>query len=213
MSISDSAGAAEVLELVKAKRIQRPLTKEQWQVARVQFETGDKIVTHAIIAERFNTSLSSVQKRSQAEQWQKGLEIVQSIKRDAANALQSAASIEAKKAGELAGRQIAKELQPWIEKEKRLHIKRAITRSKAAFKRLDKVSKGYQVYDAKRGTLTDVECAPKDEMHLATAEDKYDGIIRRNLGMSDSGGLSGSLSLNILTGSAAIQVNATQPGQ
>jgi hypothetical protein len=37
--------------------------------------------------------------------------------------------------------------------------------------------------------------------------ENYDRIARRNFGLGDSAGAGGSLSLNILTGSAAIQIN------
>lgn len=193
----------------RQKRILRPLTDIQWRQARAMFEAGGLEITHADIAKAFDTSLSMVQKRCAAEKWAKAAQLVVDARRHLAKATDSALAVAADSAAKQMAERITKELQPWIEKEKTAHIKRAMKRSKRAFKRLSRVSKGFQVYDAKRGELVDCEPGPKDEMHIATAEDKWDGIVRRTLGMSDSGGLSGSLSLNILTGSAAIQVNAT----
>lgn len=210
MSVADNSNPADIPP-VKLKRIQRPITADDWRLARIAFETSDKLTTLSAIARQFNTSVSSVQKRSAAEQWSKGQLIVQSVKRAASQALQSSAEQAAREAGALAGRQIAADLAPWIEREKRAHIKRALKRAKSGLKRITKRSKGYQVYDAKAQQLIDIETNPKDEMHLATAEDKYDGIIRRNLGMNETPVGSGSLSLRILTEGAAIEVTQSGP--
>lgn len=197
----------------RQKRILRPLTDLQWQQARIMFETAGLDVKQSDIAKAYNTSLSSVQKRSAVEKWSKGAQFVADARKALATAADSAMAKAAESAAQEMAARVTKELQPWIEKEKRSHIQRAIKRSKRAMKRLDRVAEGYQVYDAKAGGLVNCSTTPKDEMNIAQAEDKYDGIIRRNLGMSDSGGLSGSLSLNILTGSAAIQINAGSPSE
>jgi hypothetical protein len=202
MTVSDDSGGNPA----KPKRILRPLTPLQWRQARIMFETAGLDVTLASIAQSFDTSLSAVQKRSAAEKWSKGAQLVVDARKHIASATDSAMAKAAEKVGADMANKIAKELQPWIEKEKRAHIQRAIKRSKRAMKRLDRVSEGYQVYDAKRGELVDCETTPKDEMSIATAEDKYDGIIRRNLGMNDSTGLDGSLSVRVLTAGAAIEI-------
>jgi hypothetical protein len=190
------------------KRAFRPLSDDQWRLARIQFETGDKAITHKTIALAFNTSVSSVSKRSASEKWAKqrnlALQIANGLKSETDRLVQ----IETEKAGQQIVRSVIKDLQPFIEREKRDQIKRAIKRSKLAQKRLSKVADGYQVYDSKSGQLVNVECAPKDEMHIASAEEKYDSIIRRNLGMDDGKAPAGSVNLNILTGQAAVQVNA-----
>lgn len=170
------------------------------------FETGNKTVTQAKIAKHFNTSLSMVQKKSAEEQWSKGQTIIQSVRKQAEIALHETATIEARKAGQEAGRQVVKELQPWIEAEKRSHIKRAIKRSKRALKRIDGLTDGYFIENPKTGQPEEIKPGPKDEMMIANAEDKYDSIIRRNLGMNDSTGLSGALSVRVLTEGAAIEV-------
>jgi hypothetical protein len=204
MSVS---AASEEPEPIKPKRIMRPLTEVQWRQARIQFETGDLGMTLTKVAAIFNTSLSSVQKRSSSEKWSKGAKFIG----DARNLLQAATDNAMAKAADAAANQIAtritKELQPWIEKEKKSHIKRALRRSKLGLKRLDRVAEGYQVYDAKAGRLVDLDTNPKDEMNIAQAEEKYDSIIRRNLGMNEGSGLGGSLSIQVLTNQAAVQVS------
>lgn len=207
MNEHESSDQSAPVTAPKTKRVFRPLTEEQWKLARITFETGDKSLTLAKIALQFNTSRSMVEKRSASEKWSKGQAIVQSVRKEMTAALQDTIAIEARKAGEKAGREIAKELQPWIEREKRHHIRRAIKRSKTALRRLDRVADGYQVYDAKRGELVDCETNPKDEMMIASAEDKYDGIIRRNLGMGDSDSApAASLSLRVITQGGAIEL-------
>lgn len=197
MSVSDEA---------KPKRILRPLTKDQWNLARIQFETGDQGITLARIAAIFNTSRSSVEKRSATEKWSKGLAIVQDARKHLQVATQSAMTIAAEKAGQEMALRITKELQPWIEKEKRAHIQRAVRRSKKALKRIDGIAGGYTIEHPKTGDPVEIKPGPKDEMCFATAEDKYDSIIRRNLGMNDTNALSGALSVRVLTDGAAIEV-------
>lgn len=192
---------------IKPKRILRPLTADQWRLARVQFETGAGDITLERIAAVFNTSLSSVQKRSASEKWSKGSQIVTDARKHLQVATNNALAKAAEKEGEKVAVRLMKELQPWIEEQKRSHIKRAVKRSKRAFKRLDGVADGYEVFDAKSGEIRKLDPSPKDEMHIAAAEDKYDNIIRRNLGMSESSGLSGNLNVQILAGQAAVQIS------
>lgn len=205
--ISDAAGDAQPAKL---KRIMRPLTELQWKQARIMFETAGLDTTQAHIAVAFNTSLSSVQKRSAAEKWSKGAQFVADARKHLATAADAAMSVAADKAAQQMATKITKELQPWIEKEKRAHIKRAIKRAKAGFKRLDRVADGYEVYDSKAGRLVACETNPKDEMNIAAAEDKWDGIVRRTLGLSDSAGSLGGFSLRVLTGAVAVEVQAGQ---
>lgn len=204
MTVSDESGSSP--EPVKPKRIFRPLTPDQWNLARIQFETGDQGITLARIAAIFNTSRSSVEKRCAAEKWTKGLAIVKGARKALQVATGNAMATAADKAAQEIATRLTKELQPWIEKEKRSHIQRAIKRSKRAMKRLDRVAEGYTVWD-KEGNANLQTPTPKDEMSIATAEDKYDGIIRRNLGMNDSTGLDGSLSVRVLTQGAAIEIS------
>jgi hypothetical protein len=205
MSVADSAAAEP--QPVKPKRILRPLTDLQWRQARVMFETAGLDVTQADIAKAFDTSLSSVQKRSAAEKWSKGAQVVADARKHLATAVDSAMAKAADSAAQQIAERTMRDLQPWIEKQKRDQIQRAIKRSKRAHKRLDRVAKGYQVFDAKKGEIVDLETSPKDEMHIAAAEDKYDNIIRRNLGMSDGNAFSGQLSSGILVNQAVIQVS------
>jgi hypothetical protein len=77
-------------------------------------------------------------------------------------------------------------LQPWIEREKAEHIKRAVAMGKRGYERIDRM------WD--ENALLEV----RDESLAATTLEKHDAIIRRNLGMNGTGDSSGSLSLNVL---------------
>jgi hypothetical protein len=196
MSISD--------ETAGPKRMLRPLSADQWRLARIQYESGD--YTLGQIAAIHKTSLSSVQKRSANEKWTKSSEIVSAARSQLQQATTAAIADAARKAADKVTASIMDDLQPLIEREKRAHIKRAIVRARRAFRRLDKVSKGYKAVDSKTGQIEDIVPDPKDEMHLASAEDKWDGIVRRNLGMSDGSVLAGPINLAILANQAAVQV-------
>lgn len=206
MSISDDSAGGITPQKRPAKRIFRPLTDAQWNLARVQFETSDEKVTLKQISVLFQTSLSAVQKRSSLEKWSKGAQIVQTAKAELKRATENALAEVAQDAGREVARKLMDDLQPWIERQKREQIQRAIKRSKRGQKRIDSVSKGYQVYDAKRGSVVDLDPTPKDEMCIAAAEDKYDSIIRRNLGMNDSVAVGGPVNLTFLSNPGAVQI-------
>lgn len=216
MTVSDESAGSDSTPPVQskrpAKRHFRPLTPEQWKLAQLQFETSDESVTLAKLAVIFNTSRSSMEKHSANGKWSKGAKIVSDARRELQVATTKALATAAEKTGSEVARKLMDDLQPFIEREKRAQIKRAITRSKHGQKRLSSVAKGYQRFDAKSGEVVDLTPDPKDEMHIASAEEKYDAIIRRNLGMSDDKQAGGMISLRVLAGSAAIQVNQ-QPNE
>ena len=194
----------------KAGIIHRPLSAGEWKVMRAQYESGSH--TCAQLAAIFNTSLATVYHRQADEKWKRGSAGAGAVVLNAREELQSAATAAMKQAAagvaEKLARDLTAELAPWIEKEKRQQIRRAIKRSKAAQRRLDGVSEGYSVYDAKKGEVVALEPSPKDESYLASSEEKYDSIIRRNLGMDDtSAPAAGRISLRMLAGPVAIEVS------
>lgn len=203
MSVSDeSAGNPSP----KPKRICRPLTDHQWALLRIQYEQGGDEISYAKLSTEHSVSYSTLTKRASDEGWAKTKDLVTKAGQMLAKRTDEKLAEAIDEAAAKVSKSMLADLQPWIEREKRAHIKRAIKRSRNGMKRLDRVAEGYQVYDAKAGRLVDCETTPKDEMSIATAEDKYDGIIRRNLGMNDSSALSGSLSVRVLTDGAAIEL-------
>lgn len=207
MAVSDETGGAEP---IKPKRILRPLTKHQWTLLRIQYEQGGDEISYAKLAGEHGVSYSTLTKRAADEGWTKAQELVTKAGKMLAKATDDKLAEAVDEAAAKVSKSMLAELQPWIEKEKRHHIKRAIKRSKAAFKRLDRVAEGYQVYDAKREQLVNCETTPKDEMAIANAEEKYDSIIRRTLGMNEGSGIGGSLSVQVLTNQAAVSIKTEQ---
>jgi hypothetical protein len=207
---NESAGGEQRRRFASSpgKRLQRPLTEDEWKLARIQFETGERDISHDRIAEIFKTSVSSVHKRAAAEKWSKTSNLVVQTR----NQLKAATERHISAAADRAGKQVAKslmdDLAPLLEREKRAQIKRALKRSKRGQRRLDKIASGYQVVEPKTGAVVTLELGPKDEMYLASAEDKYDNILRRNLGMNDNQLPGGAFNVSILTNHAAVQVNA-----
>jgi hypothetical protein len=65
------------------------------------------------------------------------------------------------------------ELQPWIEREKAQHIRRAVRMAKRGFERIERLWDEREAADCKTESL------------IATTLDKHDAIIRRNLGIND----------------------------
>ena len=88
----------------------------------------------------------------------------------------------------LVAKQVVEELRPWIEREKAEHIRRAVTMGKRGYERIDRMWN--------ENPLVEV----KDESLAAATLEKHDTIIRRNLGMNETGDGSGTLSLNVLSG-------------
>jgi hypothetical protein len=88
MSVSDESGGP--------KRKLRPISTDQWRLARLQYESGE--YTLAQIAAVHKTSLSSVQKRSATQKWAKGSEIVAAARNELQQATTSAIASAARKA-------------------------------------------------------------------------------------------------------------------
>ena len=207
MTIADNGnGNAAAQPEPSKRRLLKTLSDDQWKIARLQYETAGAEISYRQIAAAFGVSKSAVDKRGATEKWTKQAQIVQKAASAIAFATDKAIDSAADKAAQTVAASLMKDLAPWIEKEKREHIQRAIKRSKRALKRITAISKGYDVQHPKTGEIVTIEPGPKDEMHIAAAEDKYDGIIRRNLGMNETPVAGGSLSLRILTEGAAIEV-------
>lgn len=185
----------------KPPRIRRTYPPDHWTKLRVHYETDRNRISLRQLADHYGMPHGSVIRRAAAETWRRKGELFHQAKSELDQIAQEAIS-EAKSELRAEIKQSAKdELQPWIEKRKRAHIKSLVTLGERGVARVRKMMRDQVPTDS------------KDESFKAKTAETWDTIIRRNLGMSDSGGLSGSLSLNILTGSAAIQVNATPAGE
>ena len=102
-------------------------------------------------------------------------------------------------AADLAAKQFMAELQPWIEREKAEHIKRIGAIAKRGFRRIEKLWDENAVPEARAESLA------------AATLDKHDAIIRRNLGMNETQGGSGTLNLDVLVAGGRTIVSAQKP--
>lgn len=207
MSVADnSAGGSIPKPLYPGgrKRGTKPITEHDWKAIRLRYEGSD--ISQRRLAQELGVSYSTLSHRAMRERWSQSAALVHQAREQVAiktsEALQSAAS----HAADLAAKQLIDELQPWIAEQKTQQIKRAIARSTKAQQRLDAIADGTLALDKDGNTLT-LPNGPKEESFIAQAEDKYDNIIRRNLGMQDGSGFSGALSVNILAGQAAVSVS------
>lgn len=174
---------------------------QEWALVRAEYETST--LSLRAIARKYGLSESTALKRAAREKWNQGAQLIAEARDQLAIKTTEALSVATDKAADIAAQQLIDELQPWIAQQKTEHIKRAVKRSRRAQDRLDKVAKGFRV-QGKDGEIVLLRPGPKEESFLAQSEDKYDNIIRRNLGMNDISASGGTLSLNILMGQAVI---------
>ena len=100
---------------------------------------------------------------------------------------------------QLVAEQVMADLQPWIKQEKAKHVRRIVNIAKRGFERIEKV------WDENE------PCSPKEESLAAATLDKHDAIIRRNLGMNETQGGSGTLNLDVLVAGGRTIVSAQKP--
>jgi hypothetical protein len=183
----------------------RKLSDPEWHLIRSEYQTGNRFVSAAFLAKKHGISKGELEKRMAGEKWKKGKIVVDQARAALEQATEKALAVEMERRAPELAKAIADDLQPWIEVEKKAWTKATVKRAKAARKRLDALAKGYTVFD-KDGNPLDQLPTPKDEQHFATAEEKWDGITRRTLGMGESDAQKGSISLRMLTGTTAIEV-------
>jgi hypothetical protein len=183
---------------VNARKPQKRLTDEQWKRARLLYETTRKL-TLLQVAQINDVGPRSVERRASREGWRKRSEIVDGLNGRVADAVGQHVESAIQESAKAAAQNVIDELQPFIEAEKRDHVKRMVTRAKRSFTRYDRL---YDKLDETDDTLS-----PKDEAFMARAEDMNDGIVRRALGMSDSLNPSAPLNVGVLIGgNAAVQI-------
>jgi hypothetical protein len=85
-------------------------------------------------------------------------------------------------------KQVVEGSRPWIEREKAEHIRCAVAMGKRGYERIDRM------WDE------NASLEVRDENLAGATLDKHDAIIRRNLGMNETGDGSGALSVSVLAG-------------
>ncbi len=168
-----------------------PANNRDWETLRYQFETG--ALTLRAFAKEHNLPTATLFRRAARGKWKR--QVIQIAGAREAVTQRTITAIEAagsKIESEVVamGNLVLADLAPWIESEKRKQVIRAVKRAVEHQERIDSVAL----------TVED----PKGMAMIATAEDKFDAIIRRNLGMSEGTGIGGSLNINILANQASI---------
>ncbi len=166
--------------------------ERDWAAVRLIYEQGDE--SQRKLASRLGISASTLMKRATREQWQQNSGLVAAVHEATAKTyvatIEREAELQIPLAAKAAVSDLLADLTPWIESEKRKQVIRAVKRAVEHQERIDSVAL----------TVED----PKGMAMIATAEDKFDAIIRRNLGMSEGTGIGGSLNINILANQASI---------
>lgn len=189
MSVSDESAGAQPLP---KRRLVR-LTEAQWVTARFQYESG-QLGTYPDIARAYGCDEETVGKHARKHGWTKGSQMAESAQAKLQQATESALSKVGEQIAQNLGSTMQKDMTAWFEREKRLHTRDTQRRAKSRQKLVDII-----VDDSDKLT-------PKDVAYIAKADDTYDNMKRRNLGMTDGNASGGSLSLSILTGQAAVQI-------
>lgn len=191
MSISDQT---EVSQPAKRKKLVR-LSEAQWIAARFQYESGQLTVPQLMA--KYDVSERTIYAKLMAQKWQKGTQIANGVETKLQEIVEAKLDPIGNEIANRIGKKFEQDIAPWLEREKRKHIKDSLKR----------VRKRQRVVDDLLDEIPNLTA--RDAAYIAKSDDTYDNMARRNLGMNDETSFNGSLSVNILTRQAAVQV--TQP--
>ena len=170
----------------------RHLNAQEWDEVRLEYETSRERPTLRQLANKHRLSRSTVFKKAAREHWKQNAAVVEIMRKQIVKKMEARIEIATTEAADLAAKQVMAELQPWIEREKAEHVRRAVRMAKRGFERIERLWDEQEAADCKSESLT------------AATLDKHDAIIRRNLGMNESPGVSCSLNVAVLTGGRTI---------
>jgi AcrR family transcriptional regulator len=172
--------------------IPRQLNRPEWAQLRLEYETSAERPTLRELADKHGLSRSTIFKRAAREKWKQNAALVEATRKQIVEKLEAKMETATTEVAQLVATQVIAELQPWIEREKAEHIRRAVRMAKRGFERIERLWDEREAADCKAESLT------------AATLDKHDAIIRRNLGMNDEERPMSSLNLNVLCGGRAI---------
>lgn len=182
----------ESTEPIRTKWVFR--SDSEWQRIRANYETAQPPIPLRALAKQEAIPVSTMLKRSAREGWKQPRGIIQRTRNALVQATDEAIHLAVQDAAKATAASLVDQLQPLIEKEKAEHIKTQIIRSKGHLSRLDSFLKRKRPLE------------PKDESYLSKAITTHVQDLRRTLGMNEGSGLGGSLSIQVLTNQAAVQV-------
>jgi hypothetical protein len=176
----------------------RRLNKQEWADLRLQYETNVERPTLRQVADKHCISRSTIFKRASREGWKQGAAVVEAARQQIVEKMEARLEAETAEVAQVAAKQLMAELQPWIEREKAEHVQRVVRIVKRGFQRIEELWDSSALPEARAESL------------VASALDKHDQIIRRNLGMNETQVGSGSLNLDVLVGGGRVVVSAPQ---
>ena len=179
--------------------IPRQLNRPEWAQLRLEYETSDARPTLRELADKHGLSRSTIFKRAAREKWKQNAALVEATRKQIVEKMEARMEIATTEVVQLVAEQVMADLQPWIEQEKAKHVRRIVNIAKRGLERIEKV------WDENE------PCSPKEESLAAATLDKHDAIIRRNLGMNETQGGSGTLNLDVLVAGGRRIVSAQKP--
>jgi DNA-binding transcriptional regulator YhcF (GntR family) len=177
----------------------RHLNEQEWNQVRLEYETSPERPSLRQLADKHCISRSTIFKRAAREGWKQNAVIVDATRQQIVRKMEAKLEAEVDEVAQLAAKQLMTELQPWIEREKVEHVKRVVRIVKRGFQRIEKI------WDENPDPEVRVESL------AAATLDKHDAIIRRNLGMNETQGTSGTLNVHVLLAGGRTVVDAQQP--
>ena len=177
----------------------RHLNEQEWDEVRLEYETSPERPSLRQLADEHDVSVSTVFKRAAREKWKHNATLVEAAKKQIIEKVDASLEAATTEAAQVAVKEMMAQLQPWIEREKAEHIKRAVSMAIRGFERIE--------------TLWDENALPEPraESLAAATLDKHDAIIRRTLGMNGAQGGSGTLNLDVLVAGGRRIVSAQKP--
>jgi hypothetical protein len=161
-----------------------------WEKLRSEWECNPSVTLRGL-AKKHGIPPGTVRRRSHEHHWSKFVPVV----KRATASITAAADLAIKRTCDAVAARIEartvetlKDLEPWIEEQRAVHVKAIVGLSRKGLARLE------SLYDKAKPK------AAKDEQFAAAAMEKHDQIIRRNLGMGDNGTGSTSLNVAVLVG-------------
>jgi hypothetical protein len=177
----------------------RHLNEQEWDEVRLEYETSRERPTLRQLAVKHDVSVSTVFKRAAREKWKHNATLVEAAKKQIIEKVDASLEAATTEAAQVAVKEMMAQLQPWIEREKAEHVRRAVTMAKRGFRRIEKLWDENEIPEVRTESLA------------AATLDKHDAIIRRNLGMNETQGGSGTLNLNVLVGGGRRVISAQEP--
>jgi hypothetical protein len=165
----------------------RQVIEQQWAEVRLEYETSLERPTLRQLADKHCISRSTIFKRAAREHWKQNATLIESARQQIVQKMEAQLEAETAEVAQVAAKQLIADLQPWIEREKAEHVRRVVRIVKRGFQRIEELWEN-ELPEARAESL------------IASALDKHDAIIRRNLGMNEMQAGSGSLDLHVLVG-------------